>query len=108
MQWNYEATIIIETHCLREHELTVRVRDFDVVSRDEELGSVTVPLNKLEPAERVEQWYTLDGVKSGEVRLSLHWQRFEISGSRQLRAGILLQHKPKVGVVGTGRRKCND
>ena len=39
--------------------------------KDDPLGSLTIPLNKLERGIENVQWYNLTGVRSGQVEISL-------------------------------------
>merc|ERR1712000_190222 len=52
-------------------KIVIDVFDKDTFTKDDPLGSLTIPLNKLERGIENVQWYNLTGVRSGQVEISL-------------------------------------
>jgi len=52
-------------------KLIIEVMDKDRFTSDDPLGSISIPLCKLEKGQELDKWYKLTGVKSGEIHLGL-------------------------------------
>ncbi|KAH0795226.1 C2 domain containing protein [Histomonas meleagridis] len=66
-QWNYVSHIPIQ--CLDDDIVKITIRDYDVVTKDEKIGEITIPIKSLSNGQIEDKWYNL---KQGKVHIRSH------------------------------------
>uniref|UniRef100_H3C487 Extended synaptotagmin 1 n=1 Tax=Tetraodon nigroviridis TaxID=99883 RepID=H3C487_TETNG len=69
--WNEMYEVILTQ--LPGQELHLEVFDYDMDMKDDFMGRVSVSVEDIINSQYTDQWYTLNDVKSGRVRLILEW-----------------------------------
>jgi len=73
--WNEHFSLKVTDH--ESEKLVLQVYDYDLVGRNEEMGFIDIPLNKLPIGKEESKSYPLHGSKTGEILVEL---RMDIEG----------------------------
>ncbi|XP_077428826.1 extended synaptotagmin-1 [Vanacampus margaritifer] len=85
--WNEMYEVVLSSRSVQEIQLEVFDKDFD---SDDFLGRFNIKLSEVIRSQYIDQWYTLNDVKSGRLHLILEWVP-TVSRSVQLDQVLQLQ-----------------
>ncbi|XP_061641024.1 extended synaptotagmin-1 isoform X2 [Phyllopteryx taeniolatus] len=85
--WNEMYEVVLSSHSVQEIQLEAFDKDFD---SDDFLGRFSIKLSEVVRSQYIDQWYTLNDVKSGRLHLILEWVP-TVSHSVQLDQVLQLQ-----------------
>lgn len=72
-KWNYSLDLVIPYSVHSGQSISIQVFDHDDKSKDDFLGSCTLPLDDYLNCSK-DEWKPLQGVKQGEIRIISKWQ----------------------------------